>query len=317
MKRAIITACITVAIAIPALAGPLNEAVIAADAKWVGHVDMTRLRDTKIWQLLQAEEKSEELLANIEQVQAVLGCNPMQALAGVTVYGASPAKGDGVMIANGNISVQHLKALLASNPTHTETAYGSYVISAWTDKKSNKPSAACFIDEQSFVAAGSVEQVKAALDAIDKNAEVDGSDIPTADEGTVFFFHTEKLSGALANNPHAQITKSAQSLTFSASEAGENVAMDLKLAAASEEKALQIQQVVSGMLAFMALAGEENPEAAKLAQDIKISADGATVSLGLTRSSSEVFDFLKKEMKAKEEVKDDDPWKSHEADLMD
>ena len=167
-------------------AEPLALKQVAADAKWVMHVDVDALWASAVVQ--KAYRKGLEMHPDAEKkmdmVCGMVGMDPRKDLHGVTVYGKDTNKEHGVMIVHANVNQTLLLAMVAKAPDHKATSYGSYELHSWTHKGWKKESHAVtgvFYKPNIMVFAGCDEAVKAALDVLDgKSAGITGKESPLA-----------------------------------------------------------------------------------------------------------------------------------------
>ena len=167
-------------------AEPLELKQVAADAKWVMHVDVDALWASVVVQ--KAYRKCLEMHPDAEKkmdvVCGMVGMDPRKDLHGVTVYGKDTNKEHGVMIVHANVNQTLLLAMVAKAPDHKATSYGSYELHSWTHKGWKKEShtmTGVFYKPNMMVFAGCGEAVKAALDVLDgKSAGITGKESPLA-----------------------------------------------------------------------------------------------------------------------------------------
>lgn len=304
MKKVILTACIITFLIGTTKAGPLDKSVVSPDAKWFAHIDITRLHSSTIWQLIEAAPKAKNVVEKIEAMKSFIGFDPVSDLSDITLYGNCYKQGEGTVILKGRIPAAHLTELIASTETHTQIAYGPYLLHSWIEKKkNNKQVQGCILDGSTMIFASSMEELKAAIDIVANGAQslADDADSATSDlsNDAMILFHTKKMNGGCADNPHANITKSIECMTFTADETDSRLDMKMRIQTDSGESAVQLRQMIDGMVAFISKSGEKNPDAAALARDITRTIDNDVVSLGLSRSAEEFYAMMKRQHERK------------------
>src|SRR4051812_18470514 len=81
-----------------ASAGPLQRADVAADPAWLVHLDCDSLRPTTIGRYVLSEMDKPEAKAKLAAFQSIFSFDLRTQLHGVTLYGATAAPEDGVLV---------------------------------------------------------------------------------------------------------------------------------------------------------------------------------------------------------------------------
>lgn len=276
--------------------GQLNKAQISSSAKWVAHADIDKLNTTTIWKLIKETNKDPKAANKIAAVTQVLGFNPLEDLSGVTLYGVDYKPNRGVVLLQGKIPAAHLEVLVRAIDSHKEVASGSHVIHQWIDEKKKTPVALCLYNQSMAVLGAELDDIAAAiavLDSKDSSLAQNKTIVPDVSPDTLLFAFVQNDGNMVIENPQAAIFQNSKALTFAAAETDGKVSMELQLQAGSQEELVRIEQVSRGLLALMTLQSQNNPDAAKLAQDIRINVAGNTITFGLTRSAVEIMESIK------------------------
>ena len=280
-----------------AVGKPLQKEQVAADAKWVVHIDVDKLRTTTVGGLIkQCLDSKMGPLRN--QFGIDLDWNKISSL---TAYGTGyQAKPDfnGVVVINTDLDLQ--KAL-------------DGVIEKMSDENSETPSPVQKIQQgevttysihgQLFASfqAGKPVILSKSRDSIRKAEEVISgsaanlgstktfSEFPGSPKG--FFFVAaaedfnladhfgEHVDEAEKANPKAKILKLADGGRVMLGEEANQLLLDLSLKARAAEVVTQMQQVIQGMIALASLTQTDNQDLQQLAQSAKVSATGNVVNL--------------------------------------
>lgn len=210
---ATISAICVMTLAAQAAAAPLDLANVAANAKWVAHLDLDAVRDSSVvkraWEKCLAKHPDAE--AKLGMMNAMLGMNPLKDVNGVTCYGAKHGK-PGITVIAGNLNKDRLLGLTKALPGRETKKHGDREIHAW--KKGSKSIAAAFQSDNVLILASSVDEVAAALDVLDGEASALAADGPLGGNipaGTTFLLRANEI--AKADLPcKAPVVKEMQSM---------------------------------------------------------------------------------------------------------
>lgn len=158
-----------------AAAGPLQRGDVIADPVWVLHVDCDALKQTSLGKALLAELDKPEAQKKFAAMQAVFNVDPRKDLHGVTLYGATKAEPDGVVVAYADFDAARLVTLVEANKDYESTRHGAHTIHSWIDEKNKekdgvKPRTYGAIYKGKVLIIGQKEsRVPEALDVMDKS----------------------------------------------------------------------------------------------------------------------------------------------------
>lgn len=157
-----------------ASAAPLVLKQVAADSKWLAHIDVDALRQSTVvqnaWHV--ALEKHKDAEARLAFVRGVLGMDLTKDIHGLTFYGREIGKRQGVLIISGQFDRDRLAALAAILPAGDRTTYGDYsLITCKHDGHGHSGTvSAALRGKEQLVLAGSVDDLQKALDVLDGKA---------------------------------------------------------------------------------------------------------------------------------------------------
>ncbi|QDT73287.1 hypothetical protein [Lacipirellula limnantheis] len=180
-------------------AAPLNLAHVAANAKWVAHLDLDAVRASTVVQRAweKGTTKHPEAKNRLATVSAMLGMDPTKDIHGITFYGAGYGKAAGVMIIAGEMNSERLLGLAKVIPGRETTKQGDRELHSW--RKGAKTVAAIFQSEKLLIIGASADDVGAALQVIDGDAESIAADGPLGGNippGTTFLLRADGIAGA-------------------------------------------------------------------------------------------------------------------------
>ena len=119
-----------------AQAEPLDLAQVAADAKWVAHLDVDALRAStvveKAWK--KGLEMHKDAQAHLDKLREKIGLDICKDVHGLTAYGKEPGKHTGVLIVHAKLDQKFLLDKAQKAPDHKVTKFESYDLHSWTAK---------------------------------------------------------------------------------------------------------------------------------------------------------------------------------------
>jgi hypothetical protein len=186
-----------------AMAAPLDLKQVAADSKWLAHVDVDALRASTVvrnaWHA--ATEKHKDIQAKLILAGGMLGMDLTKDIHGLTFYGKTIGKPQGVVIVAGQFDPTRLAALGAILPGRELATHGDYKIASWKHDCHGHPctTAGTMRGKDQIVMAGSVDDLKAALDVLDGKAAGLTADSPLAGNappGTSFLLRVQGIKDA-------------------------------------------------------------------------------------------------------------------------
>lgn len=277
-------------------AGPIQVEEVSADVKWVAHVDIERFISSKIGGLILEELQAKGLERKCAAFHEMFGFYPNKDLRSITLYGSEYRPHKGVAVVKGTFDKEKLLILLRANDTHQEQSYKGRMVHKWFDK--GREHYGSFYKDDVIVIANSEENIHEGLDVMDGDsanlaAKAEVSDFQFAPAGAFFLAAAKGISEQTAVPPKAMILKMADRLLLVAGEVEGVDYIQVVLQARDETAAIQIQQMLQGIIAFGAMMGEQNPMLAELAQAVQLTLDGTKVKLRLAQPTEKVFDFLK------------------------
>ncbi len=307
--KLLLTIAVGLIAATPAWAESLEPAEVAADAKWLIHLNVDEIRYTALAQeiqqkLLQADENQ----GRLDWVQDKLGINLRSDLHGLTFYGKSYAPHEGVGVVHAEYDRGKLVAAVEKKPQHKAAEYRDYTIHEWQVEQGGKHHnlALALHDEGTIVVSGSIEQAQSALDVLDSRRDSlkkkpDSPLLGKVPGGTFFRGSAIDLQDLETRNPQDRKNGNqafpalgqAKEFSVSFAEKGPNLELGARLVAASEDAA---QKVAQFLQAFTQASSNQKTNGSKFGQLLKqfdVKRDGATVSIDGKIDRETLVDFLK------------------------
>ena len=289
-------------------AEPLELKRVAADAKWVVHVDVDALRASTVAQ--KAYQKCLEMHKGAEKMMdmgcRMIGMDPRKDLHGVTIYGKDTDKEHGVMILHADVNQKLLLEMVKKAPEHKATAYGSYELHSWMHKgwkKESRMVTGVFYKPNVLVFAGCDEAVKAALDVLDgKSAGITDRESPLAGRlmpGSIF------IARAAAINPKTRcpVLQQAESFRIALGENKGESFYRARLVMKSTEAVDQLKAINEGFRALVSLRHGSDAQVMKLIGGLKTTSEGTTINIRWSASADDVWAVAEKTAKKLAEYK--------------
>lgn len=301
-------------------AGSMDKTTVSSDAKWVIHFDMEKFNSSKLWTRIQAEddERTAALQAAAAQgatnspvqqftiknglvmMKLFLGVNPVTDIKSVTAYGNNYKPGACVVIVKGTVDTPNIRMLMEKNANKQEMTYsGKQLISSGTAEGNVQKGAVCFYGPDVTVMSDSIETLKKAVDVLDKNAaDLTQGNMQLPDTTKCLIVAAAAVENQIGNEPSAAIFKNARWITVTADEKDANIAVETSVCATTADQAVQIEQVIRGLSAYVGLAQNSDPKIADIIKNISVTRDGQVVKGSFSCSIDELFDTIKERCRA-------------------
>jgi hypothetical protein len=283
-------------------AEPLELKQVAADAKWVMHVDVDALWTATLVQKAyhKCMEMHKDAEKKMDMMCRMMGMDPRKDFHGVTIYGKDTNKEHGVMIVHANVNQNLLLQMAAMAPNHKATSYGSYELHSWTHKGWKKEShtmTGVFYKPNIMVFAGCGEAVKAALDVLDgKSAGITGKESPLAGRtlpGSIFVAR----ASAIDPKTRCPVLKQAESFRVALGENKGESFYRARLVMKSTEAVDQVKAITEGFKALVTLQHGSDAQAMKLIGGLKVAGEGTKLSIRWSASADDVWTAIEKAAK--------------------
>ncbi len=276
----------------PLMAGPLAKENVAQNAKWLLHIDLDQLRNSRLGQYLlnevvvkkvdDAKTNGNSFLTNVD-VLKVIG-----QLHSLTVYGTNFETGpnfDGVLMLQVEPETRKILEgmaaglLLKDDGTLTKTNEEGNIIYSLKDQMFASPRETGLI----LLSKSKASLKQAAAVSSGKSKSLVGSkaftDFPPVSDTFMFLAVAEGFQDNLSIPPQAKVLRQADGIRLVLGEKASNLFMNIALKAKDSEVVKQIQQVVEGMVALGSLSQSDNKELQQLVQSVKVVASDKVLSV--------------------------------------
>jgi len=122
-------------------------------------------------------------------------------------------------------------------------------------------------------------------------------------EGAFFQVAANNIDEIAQQQQQAASLKQTEQLGMVIGEVEGTLYIDLSLKAKTEEVAQNVHKMLDGIIALMALAGDEEPVLAELAKKLQLSCVDKTVAIYFESESEKIISFLKEQWEKKNQEK--------------
>jgi hypothetical protein len=282
-------------------AEPLDLKKVAADAKWVVHVDVDALRHSVVYDKAYKKcmEMHKEAAEHMDKLPGMIGMDPRKDLHGITVYGKDFDKRKGVLIVHADVNQKLLKEKAAKAPDYKMTKCGDYEVHSWTMKchQGTQTVSGTFFKPNVMVFGGSQDAVEAALAVLaGKSPGIAGGESPLAGRtlpGSMFIAR----AGAVDPKTRCPVLKQADSYRVALGENDGQSFYRARLNMKSTEAVAQVKAITEGFRAVVSLNKGMDPEVLKLIDGLKVAGEGKTLTLSWSAKADGVWAAIEKAAK--------------------
>lgn len=275
-------------------AAPFQSKNIAADSKWVIHVDVDAVRDS---QIVKKAFATCPILKNsgvvFDMIRDKAGVDLRKDLHGITLYGPDSDKKHAVAIVFAAVNKKLLIEKAQKATDHTVSKLGGIEIHSWTAKHGGKtePGAGAFYKDEAIVFAANVEGVSKAIDVLSGKSP-----------GTTDRRLTGRVPGAtvivraveIPDNVHCPILKQVKSFRVAMGEYEGKSFVRKSIVMKTPEAAEQVKAVNDGFKALLSLYFADDADVVKLVDGSTCKVEGSTVTVRWQAPVDEVWNVIEK-----------------------
>lgn len=272
----------------------LQKKYVAADAKWLIHLDFKSFIKTKLWNSIY-NGKEAKIKHGKKNLLRELNFDLFKDLRSVSVYGVDKGDKNGVVLLEGNFDRDKIIKKLVSEKTPETSKYKEFNIYHW-----NGDDYGTFVNKNLLMITHSKVNMEYALDVIKgKKPNFRGSPlskrIKEVPGDSILFALAGDLSSLMNkhNKTPIMIDKTKMAL-FLAMERNSDLRLSLKLHTESPDAAKNLMQIGNGLLALAKMSGKDLRGKEKIINSILISADGNIVNAKMFIPSDFILENIKK-----------------------
>ena len=277
-------------------AAPISKSQVPADSKWVMHLDMNQFAASQTCRLLVAGQgDSKRFQTMLAHYRTLLGIDPLKDIASLTLFGNEVTGNRGVALISGSLNSKQITKQFSTYPQYSTKRNGRLTVQTWLDKGSNKPLWASFYSSRQLILASdefSLLNSAWVLDGDKPNlttGKSTGLAFPAVPPGSLFTAVTKGFSGT--SPTQAMILRNTESASLQLSENSGIVDGVVLLNADSPESAIQIQQILNGLMLSSGFANPDSP-LSKLSELSTLSRSGNTMSLKIRCPAGEAAGLI-------------------------
>jgi hypothetical protein len=306
MKTSVYALTLLCVWAVSAKGTPLAKNQVSSEAKWLLHFDLDNFRETKIGAFVIKDVLQKKFEKEFNKAAALLQDKPkidFQKFRSITAYGANyESHSDSVLLIQTGQDMHKILDSFVSNDKKSETSGPAIPLKklsegALTFYSLNGDIYGSIFADNLLLISKSKEQIEKAHGVLagsspnlkSKDAFAAFSAVPNS-----FFFLAiaEAFNAKAAIPPQAKVLQMAEGGRLVVGEKTNHLFLDLSLRGKSAEVTTQIQQIVQGAVALIALSQGENEDLMRLAQSLKVSTRDNFVTLTLEYPVSKAIEKL-------------------------
>lgn len=244
-----------------ASAAPLAKSQVPATAKWLMHVDIDRLAASQTCAILtNSPTAGRAFQEHLARYRSLLGVDPLKDLRHVTLFGEDVTGDRGVALVSGDLRAESVTRTLSAFPQYRAVPLDRWTLHKWRDRASGRDMNACLYSSRLLVIASDESGVTGAMNVLNgAKANLgkarDGLVVPPPRAGTFFTAASRGYAGGELDPLKAMILRSTESATLQIGETSGTVDAGLVLNAVSPEAAVQIEQILNGLIVAANLSG--------------------------------------------------------------
>jgi len=286
-----------------AYGGTLHKHEISRDANWVIHADYEGFNASTMGKLIRADLAVQGIEEKLKSFATVFSFHPIDDIRDVTIYGCGEDRGKAVALIDGQFDQDKLIALVRMNAKHQEIPYGDVTLHRWLheDKKKHRVETqmlyGCILEGRFVAISAGLDALKQAVEVLKGSAEnaagLSSKLEAQVDSGVFFQALATDVGETVSHKPGAVMLRQTDDLGLVIGEQQNKAYCSVGLSANTAEAAQHVKQMLEGIIALAALAGEDQPGLTELAKHLHLSCEDKTVHLRFEADSKALLDFFK------------------------
>jgi hypothetical protein len=306
MKTLTLTLAAMLAVTAAAQAEPVHKEYVAADAKWLLHLDVDQMLQTDVGKWFGEEILDKQFAKAMRDLKQNLGIDfNWRDIRSVTAYGTQfKAKGEltGVLVIEGydvgaalDQAISRLEQAAPGGKLPLQkTQEGNDTVFSLQEKFFGAA-----LPGNVFLLSQSKDELKKARDVVSGTSPcLPAKKVPVGAKSAFVFGQAEQLENAPLP-PQAQGLKAVEGAQLLLGQQAESVFLKLALTTKDVEAATQMQQALQGLLALATLNQPQDKNTQKLAEAAKVSGADKVVTVKLELPSADVIEMVKQGQKKK------------------
>lgn len=272
-------------IGLAAVAGPLDRSLVAPGAGWVIHLDLEAAVGGSIGKHVLANPDKFPREGGLDDLKA-FGLDPLKDIMGVTIFGVTKGKEDGVVLVEATQAVENLWNMIKGEGNAKMMTVEGVEILSWDDKGERKYGVmkpGKTPERRMVYIAEDWSTLATAVNGAGKG--VKPKDLPGPGTGSVLYAEASVIPDEFRENddPNASaVLKALRSGWLDVGETDKTIYAKVTANFSDAATAANMRQVLDGLMAFGRLATGQNPELAEVSKalaGIKVEAGDAAVTI--------------------------------------
>jgi hypothetical protein len=294
----------------PGGAGPLGDELrrerLPADVDFVVHLDVEGFKQTELWKQVQAasgEHGFETHIEDLAEFKTRYGIDPFTDVRAVTLYKVKNEEDPTVVLFSTTTKVDEALRAFQKEPGYARIVDSGIELHTWPNEDDGKEEKVCAYlhvgkqDERVVVLASNVASaVRAAkvLRGESPNHAQSGSLLTLAPaRGSFLYLAAAQIPHLDEFTPASQVFGLAQGIQVDLGEAGGFLRAHMGVTTRSPEDALNISNVINGLVSLVRLAGSEAGEALELLTGLRLNTRGSEVLVDFEFGVNRLLEILK------------------------
>jgi len=280
-----------------AMAGPLDGKAVSAQAQWVVHLDADAMRSSAMAQKVYeaAIEQDRSIPKKMDDALAQFKFDPRKDLHGITVYGPKVGSREAVVLVYADVDRAALEERVKQAQDYKAGKHGPHEIHSFKAPRENRTVSGAILPKVVVLAEGE-QALGAALDVLDGKSSGLAKDSPLGAEMPTGALLVLRAAGiGEAELPFkSPLVQQSESLDVAVGEYQGKAFVQAAVRTKTPETAQQLKGLLEGFRAAALLGKEQDPDAKKIVESIKIDASDKTFSIGVRMPVDETLDMMKK-----------------------
>jgi hypothetical protein len=266
----------------------LRRERLPADVDFVVHIDVEGFKQTQLWKHVREEGEDMDLdIEELDDIREDFGIDPLTDVRAITLYKVESEEEPTVVLFSSNAKVDEALVRLQKEREYRRVVSSGIELHTWSDSGDDDECAYAYVHA---VGAERVVVLASSESSAVRAARVlRGQDPSHASAGTLLTLAPARgsfLYLAAAEIPHlheftpaSPILGLAQGIQVDLGEAGGFLRAHMGVTTGSPQDALDISNVVNGLMSIVRLAGAEAGEALELLTGLRLSTRGSEVTV--------------------------------------
>jgi hypothetical protein len=278
----------------------LDERKIGANATWVVHVDIDRLRACESFRLYAMPWlESESVHQRVQRVREMVGLDPTQDLHSVTFYGDELVRGAGAMIVRLSVGQIRLRQFLADQPDYAAEDRDGHELLSWSHRRKGGTQRvfAAFYGSETLVFSMDVGELLATLQVLEGEkpnlSQSESSLRGSWHDAAVLTIRARDLSKAKLPLK-SPILRGSELVAVTVGEDEGTAFIETQLIVMSEQQVADFRDVAIGLISLARLRNSDNEQLLAQLENVELATSDRTLTARWSGKVTDVIELLGK-----------------------